>query len=66
MDDEMQFRVRELEQDVQQMNSRIDKIDTDLTQIIQILNQCRWFITGGVLFMAADKIGFFSALGLVA
>lgn len=62
---EMEFRIREIESDVKHHNRQISKISGELREIKSLINQIRWFISGGVVFLMADKMGFFAALGVL-
>lgn len=62
---EMEFRIREIESDVKHHDRQISKISSELREIKSLINQIRWFISGGVVFLMADKVGFFAALGIL-
>jgi hypothetical protein len=62
---EMEFRIREIESDVKHHDRQISKISGDLSEIKSLISQIRWFISGGIVFIMADKVGFFAALGIL-
>ena len=62
---EIEFRIREIESDVKHHDRQISKISSELREIKSLINQIRWFISGGVVFLMADKVGFFAALGIL-
>jgi hypothetical protein len=65
MSGEIEYRVRDLESETSYHAKQISKISCDLGDIKRLISQIRWFITGGILFLMADKIGFFETLGLM-
>jgi|TARA_B100001146_G_C16099454_1_gene398716 hypothetical protein len=65
MSNEIEYRLREVEGEVKHHDAEISKISTDLSDIKHLIAQIRWFITGGILFLMADRIGFFAALGIL-
>jgi len=65
MSGEIEYRLREVEGEIKDHDAQISKISTDLRDIKYLIAQIRWFITGGILFLMADRIGFFAALGVL-
>ncbi len=65
MSNEIEYRVRDLESETTYHAKQISKISTDLRDIKALISQIRWFITGGILFLMADRVGFFAALGIM-
>jgi wobble nucleotide-excising tRNase len=65
MSNEIEYRVRDLESETTYHAKQISKISNDLGDIKAFISQIRWFITGGILFLMADRVGFFAALGVM-
>lgn len=65
MSGEIEYRLREVEGEVKEHDAQISKISDDLRDIKYLIAQIRWFISGGVLFLMADRVGFFAALGIL-
>ena len=63
--EEVQYRVRDLENETAYHAKQISKISCDLGDIKKLISQIRWFITGGILFLVVDRVGFFTALGIL-
>jgi len=62
---DLEYRVGALENEVKDHDGQIDKIGGDLRDIKHLIAQIRWFVTGGILFLMADRVGFFAALGVL-
>lgn len=65
MSGDIEYRMRDVESEIKHHDAEISKISTDLRDIKALIAQIRWFISGGILFLMADKIGFFAALGIM-
>ena len=65
MSGEIEYRLREVEGEVKDHDAQISKISTDLRDIKYLIAQIRWFVSGGILFLMADRVGFFAALGIL-
>jgi hypothetical protein len=60
----MEYRIVQLEEDIKRHEDQIANIAASLTEIKNLISQIRWFISGGVVFIMIDKLGFFQAIGM--
>ena len=65
-DKAMEYRIVQLEEDIKRHDDQISSIAASLNEIKNLISQIRWFISGGVVFIMIDKLGFFQALGVVS
>ena len=65
-DKAMEYRIVQLEEDIKRHDNQISSIAASLNEIKNLISQIRWFISGGVVFIMIDKLGFFQALGVVS
>ena len=64
-DKAMEYRIVQLEEDIKRHEDQIANIAASLTEIKNLISQIRWFISGGIVFVMIDKLGFFQALGVL-
>ena len=62
----MEYRIVQLEEDIKRHDDQISSIAASLNEIKNLISQIRWFISGGIVFIMIDKLGFFQALGVVS
>jgi len=65
-DKAMEYRIVQLEEDIKRHDDQISSIAASLNEIKNLISQIRWFISGGIVFIMIDKLGFFQALGVVS
>ena len=65
-DKAMEYRIVQLEEDIKRHDDQIASIAASLNEIKNLISQIRWFISGGIVFIMIDKLGFFQALGVVS
>jgi hypothetical protein len=65
-DKAMEYRIVQLEEDIKRHDDQIANIAASLNEIKNLISQIRWFISGGIVFIMIDKLGFFQALGVVS
>jgi len=65
-DKDMEYRIVQLEEDIKRHDDQISSIAASLNEIKNLISQIRWFISGGIVFIMIDKLGFFQALGVVS
>ena len=65
-DKAMEYRIVQLEEDIKRHDDQITNIAASLNEIKNLISQIRWFISGGIVFIMIDKLGFFQALGVVS
>jgi hypothetical protein len=64
-DKAMEYRIVQLEEDIKRHEDQIANIAASLTEIKNLISQIRWFISGGIVFVMIDKLGFFQAIGVL-
>ena len=65
-DKAMEYRIVQLEEDIKRHDDQKSSIAASFNEIKNLISQIRWFISGGIVFIMIDKLGFFQALGVVS